>query len=516
MTDTDTGTSRKAPPTATFTSRDPATGRPLADHPVHGPEDVAPAVERGRAVGARWAALPAARRRGHLLRWKRLLAAELDAVAASVAAETGKPLQDAELEVLLTLEHVSWAARNAGRVLRRRRVRTGLPASNQAASVVHRPLGVVGVIGPWNYPVYTPMGSIGYALAAGNAVVFKPSEYTPGTGVLLARLFDAAVPDFAGLFTVVTGAAETGAALAASGVDKLAFTGSPGTARKVMEVCARSLTPFLAECGGKDAVLVTADADLDAAADAVVWGALGNAGQTCAGVERVYAVLAVHAQLCDRVVERARLLRPGTGPDAAYGPMTMPGQSDVVRRHVDAALAAGAGAPLGDTDASASPEPSDSAEPPGGPFVAPVVLVDVPEDCPAMTEETFGPTVAINAVADVDEAVRRANASRYALGAAVFCGSRREGAAIASRLRAGAVSVNSVLGFAAVPALPFGGSGDSGFGRIHGAEGLRGFTAPQSVTVRRFAPPVDLTSFATPAAAKARAVALTRWLHTRR
>ncbi|MHC3455109.1 aldehyde dehydrogenase family protein [Streptomyces prasinus] len=517
---TDTGTHRRTPSTATFTSRDPATGRPLAEHPVHGPEDVARAVERGRAAGVRWAALPAARRRAHLLSWKRLLASELDAVAASVAAETGKPLQDAELELLLTLEHLSWAARNAGRVLRGRRVRTGLPASNQSASVVHRPLGVVGVIGPWNYPVYTPMGSIGYALAAGNAVVFKPSEYTPGTGVLLARLFERAVPGFAGLFTVVTGAAGTGAALAASGVDKLAFTGSPGTARKVMEVCARSLTPFLAECGGKDAVLVTADADLDAAADAIVWGALGNAGQTCAGVERVYAVRAVHARLCDRVVERARALRPGTGPDAAYGPLTMPGQGDVVRRHVDAALAAGAGAPLGGTDArpggTDAPGSADPAEPSGGPFVAPVVLVDVPEDCPAMTEETFGPTVAINAVADVDEAVRRTNASRYALGAAVFCGSRREGAAIASRLRAGAVSVNSVLGFAAVPALPFGGSGDSGFGRVHGAEGLRAFTAPQSVTVRRFAPPVDLTSFATPSAAKARAVALTRWLHTRR
>ncbi|MEY7977159.1 aldehyde dehydrogenase family protein [Streptomyces pilosus] len=492
------------PATATFTTRDPATGRTLAAHPVHGPEDVARAVDRARAAGARWAALPAARRRAHLLAWKRTLAEELDEVAGSVAAETGKPLGDARLELLLTLEHVAWAARNAGRVLRRRRVRTGPAAAHQAASVVHRPLGVVGVIGPWNYPVYTPMGSIGYALAAGNAVVFKPSEYTPATGVLLARLFDRAVPGFAGLFGVVTGAAETGAALAASGVDKLAFTGSPGTARKVMEECARSLTPFLAECGGKDAVLVTADADLDAAADAIVWGALGNAGQTCAGVERVYAVRAVHAELVDRVVERARGLRPGSGPDAAYGPMTMPGQDEVVRRHVDAAVAAGAGAPLG------------AVEAPDGPFVAPVVLVDVPEDSPAMTEETFGPTVAINAVADVDEAVRRANASRYALGAAVFCGSRRAGAAIAARLRAGAVSVNSVLGFAAVPALPFGGSGDSGFGRIHGAEGLRAFTAPQSVTVRRFAPPVDLTSFTTAPAAKARAVALMRWLHTRR
>lgn len=490
----------------TFTSRSPATGEPLADHPVHGPREVARAVDRGRALGARWAALPAARRRDHLLRWKKELAASLDTVARTMSAETGKPRRDAELEVVLALEHLAWAARNAGRVLRRRRVRTGVFASHQAAALVYRPLGVVGVIGPWNYPVYTPMGSIGHALAAGNAVVFKPSEYTPGTGVVLAELFDAAVPEYAGLLSVVTGAAGTGEALAGSGVDKVAFTGSPGTARKVMAVCARSLTPFLAECGGKDAVVVTADADLDAAADAIVWGAMGNAGQTCAGVERVYVVREAHAGLCRRIVERARALRPGSGPDADYGPMTMPAQRAVVERHVEDALAAGARAELGGA----------GTESPAAPFVEPVVLADVPEDSLAMTEETFGPTVAVNAVADVGEAVRRANASRYALGAAVFCGSRRDGAAIASRLRAGAVSVNSVLGFAAVPALPFGGSGDSGFGRVHGAEGLRAFTAPQSVTVQRFAAPVDLTSFATPAAAKARAVAVARWLHRKR
>ena len=492
----------------TFTTRSPATGEPLAEHPVHGPADIAAAVARARTTGARWSALPAGRRRTHLLAWKRQLAASLHRLAETVSEETGKPCQDAELEVLLTLEHLNWAARNAERVLRRRRVRPGLAAVNQSASLAHRPLGVIGVIGPWNYPVYTPMGSVGYALAAGNAVVFKPSEYTPATGALLAELFETAVPEYAGLLGVVTGAAPTGDALTRSGVDKVAFTGSPGTARRVMAACAASLTPFLAEAGGKDAVIVTADADLDAAADAIVWGAMGNAGQTCAGVERVYAVQQVHAELVEKVVARARALRTGADPEAAYGPMTMPDQTAVVRRHVHDALAAGAGAALGGPESV--PEGQD------GGFVSPVVLVGVPEDSSAMTEETFGPTVAVNAVADVDEAVRRANASRYALGAAVFCGSRRTGAAIAARLRSGAVSVNSVLGFAAVPALPFGGSGDSGFGRIHGAEGLRAFTAPQSMTVRRFASPVDLTSFGTPAAAKARAIALMQKLHARR
>ncbi|MFF5340100.1 aldehyde dehydrogenase family protein [Streptomyces althioticus] len=489
---------------ATFTTHSPATGERLAEYPAHGPEDVSRVVARARTTQAGWAALPASRRRELLLRWKKAIADDLDTVAGTVARETGKPAGDAALEVVLTLEHLAWAARNASRVLGRRRVRTGLFTVHQRASLVHRPLGVVGVIGPWNYPLYTPMGSIGYALAAGNAVVFKPSELTPGTGVLLAELFDSAAPEHAGLLTTVTGAAATGDALVRSGVDKVAFTGSPGTARKVMAVCAQTLTPFLAECGGKDAVIVTADADLEAAADAIVWGALSNAGQTCAGVERVYAVREVHEELCTLVVEKAEALRTGAGADAAYGPMTLPGQVAVVERHVSGAVAAGGQALLGGPDAVRAP------------YVAPVVLTGVPEDAPAMTEETFGPVVTVNAVAGVDEAVERANASRYALGAAVFCGSGRTGAAIAARLRAGAVSVNSVLGFAAVPALPFGGSKDSGFGRIHGEEGLRAFTSVQSVTVQRFAPAIALTSFTVPAATRERAVRLARALHRRR
>ncbi|MET8578357.1 aldehyde dehydrogenase family protein [Streptomyces sp. NPDC005012] len=494
-----------APPrAATFTTRSPATGEPLAEHPVHDAGDVARAVARAREVQARWAALPAARRRDHLLRWKRALAEGLDTVARIVAEETGKPVGDAESEVVLTLEHLGWAARNAERVLRRRKVRTGLFTVHQRASLVYRPVGVVGVIGPWNYPLYTPMGSIGYALAAGNAVVFKPSELTPATGVVLARIFDEAVPGFAGLLTTVTGAAGTGEALARSGVDKLAFTGSPGTARAVMAVCAETLTPFLAEAGGKDAVIVTADADLDAAADAVVWGALSNAGQTCAGVERVYAVREVYQELCDRVVRQAGELAHGPADGAVYGPMTLPGQVAVVRRHVEGALAAGARALLGGPEAVKAP------------YVGPVVLTGVPEDAEAMTEETFGPVVVINEVADTDEAVRRTNASRYALGAAVFCGNGRTGAAIAARLRAGAVSVNSVLGFAAVPALPFGGSQESGFGRIHGEEGLRAFTSVQSTTVQRFSPPVALTSFRLTEEARQKAVRMARSLHRRR
>ena len=211
----------------------------------------------------------------------------------------------------------------------------------------YQPLGVVGVIGPWNYPVFTPMGSIGYALAAGNAVVFKPSELTTGTGQWLVQSFSEVLSEVFGdsgpVLQLVTGLGATGAELAKSGVDKIAFTGSATTARKVLAAAAETLTPVLAECGGKDALLVAADADLDAAADAVAWGAMSNAGQTCVGVERVYVADQVYQSFLEKLNDRIAKLRPGDDEGASYGPMTLPGQVDVVERHLaDAWRAAGA------------------------------------------------------------------------------------------------------------------------------------------------------------------------------
>src|SRR5580692_11296928 len=188
-------------------------------------------------------------------------------LAELVHTETGKPLADAQLEILLAIVHIDWAAKNAHKVLRPRRVRSGLVALNQAATLEYQPLGVIGVIGPWNYPVFTPMGSIAYALAAGNAVVFKPSELTPAVGAWLVNSFAEVVPEQP-VLQLITGGGETGQALALSVVNKIAFTGSAATAKKVMSACAENLTPLVAECGGKDALLVGADADLDAAADA--------------------------------------------------------------------------------------------------------------------------------------------------------------------------------------------------------------------------------------------------------
>jgi acyl-CoA reductase-like NAD-dependent aldehyde dehydrogenase len=470
-------TSVDVAPAASFDSLDPRTGEVVASYPVHTEADVRAAVDRATATAVWWDELGFAGRRERLLAWRKVLVGRLDELAGIVSTETGKPFDDARLEIVLAIDHVDWAAKHAEKVLGRRRVSSGMLMANQAATLAYPPLGVVGVIGPWNYPVFTPMGSIAYALAAGNTVVFKPSELTPGVGHALATMLAEAVPGHT-LIEVVTGLGETGAALCRTpGVGKIAFTGSTATGKRVMAACAETLTPVLIECGGKDALIVAADADLEAAADATVWGGMSNAGQTCVGVERVYAVESVAEEFTAKVVEKARAVRTGT----EIGPMTMSSQTEVVRRHVADALARGGRAVVGG---------AGSVKPP---FVEPVVIVDVPEDSSAVTEETFGPLIVINRVPDVDEAVRRANGTGYGLGATVF--SAKDGDAIAARLRCGMVAVNGVISFAGIPALPFGGVGDSGFGRIHGEDGLREFTRPQAVARQRFPLPIAVTSF---------------------
>jgi aldehyde dehydrogenase (NAD+) len=494
--------SQPASSPAEFTSVDPRSGQTLASYPIHDAAHVDAVVARAREAASGWAGLGFAGRADVLGRWRALLVERLEELAELISAETGKPMDDARLELVLTIDHLAWAAKNAKRVLGPRTVRSGMLMINQKATLSYPPYGVIGVIGPWNYPVFTPMGSIAYALAAGNAVVFKPSEYTPGVGAWLVDSFAEVAPVGAPALHLVTGYGDTGAALCRSRVDKLAFTGSGATGRRVMATCAENLTPVLIECGGKDPLIVAEDADLDAAADAAVWGGMSNAGQTCVGVERVYVVESVAEQFLTRVRDKAANLHAGGGPDASFGPMTMPSQVDVVAGQIREALDAGATALVGGADSVAAP------------FIGPVVLTDVPETCTAITQETFGPLVAINRVVDVAEAVRRANATGYGLGAAVF--SRANGRAIADQLRCGMVAVNGVISFAGIPSLPFGGVGESGFGRIHGADGLREFARPHAVASQRFTPPIALTTFNRGKAAMPRTLQLVKLLYGRR
>ncbi|MCP9953625.1 aldehyde dehydrogenase family protein [Actinomadura madurae] len=489
--------------TETFASLNPATGEVVAEHPVQDAAAVAAAVERAREAAAWWRALGWKERRLRLLNVKGSLTRNLGRMAELIHQETGKPVQDAQLETIMAITHLDWAARNAQKVLGPRSVYPGLMAINQRCVLEYQPLGVVGVIGPWNYPVFTPMGSIAYALAAGNAVVFKPSEYTPGVGVLLAELVDAVIPEHPVLQTV-TGLGETGAALASSPhVGKIAFTGSARTAKRVMAACAENLTPIVAECGGKDACIVDSDADLDAAADAALWGAMSNAGQTCIGVERIYVVDEAYDKFLGTLTEKARDLRPGFDREAAYGPITMPSQLDVIERHIKDALAKGGRAVVG------------GAESVRKPYVEPVVLTNVPDDSSAVCEETFGPTITVHRVKDMDEAVEKANKTSYGLAGTIFSGDKSRAMETARRMRSGMTSINAFAAFASVAALPFGGVGESGFGRIHGADGLREFARPKAITRQRFAT-MNLTSFARSEKEMARVLGLINMIHGRR
>jgi aldehyde dehydrogenase (NAD+) len=350
------------------------------------------------------------------------------------------------------------------------------------AEISYEPHGVVGVIGPWNYPLFTPMGSISYALAAGNAVVFKPSEFTPATGVWLAESFRKIVPEQPVLQTL-TGYGPTGQALVESGVDKVSFTGSAKVAKVIGALCGERLIPYSPEAGGKDAVIVDRDADLTRAVRGALWGGLMNSGQSCAGVERVFVHQDVYEEFLDRLVSSVRGLRAGSDADATYGPITRPAQYDLVKHHFDQALAAGATIRAGGRESFRRP------------FIDPVILTDAPDDSVIVKEETFGPLMVVEKVRDTDEAIAESNAHDYGLGAAVY--SRKNGPAIAARLRTGMVSINAVLVQGAVPSLPWGGLGHSGYGRIHGEEGLRAFGRSKSIVQPRFGLPAfaDVYSF---------------------
>lgn len=466
----------------TFTTVSPGDSSVVGEFPVMSTDEVLAVVDRARLAASWWAEQPFDERKRRLYRFKAILAQGSDELADLVHREGGKPVDDALLEIILSIEHTGWAAKNYQRVLGRRRVWPGLLTVNQDARKEYEPLGVVGVIGPWNYPVFTPIGSIAYAIAAGNAVVFKPSEYTTAVGKWLVDALSEVFPEQP-VVQLVTGQGATGAALASSGVNKISFTGSTATGRKVMAAAAENLTPVVLELGGKDAVLVDRDANLDKAAQAVVFGAFSNGGQTCVGVERVYVHEEVYHEFLDILATKTRALSPGSVADASYGPMTMPTQVEVVRRHVADALDRGAEPVVGGLESV------------GDRLIQPILLTKAPEDSAAILEETFGPTVVVNPVRNMEEAIDRANSTRYGLAASVFSGSRRTLEDTARRLRVGMVSMNSWVMYAGVPGLPWGGVGESGFGRIHGAEGLREFARTKATVRERFGLPIALTSF---------------------
>jgi acyl-CoA reductase-like NAD-dependent aldehyde dehydrogenase len=439
----------------------PATLEVVGVVPVTAPQDVARVVDEARVAQEAWGRSTLAERRALLARVARLLLERLDDIAETITAETGKPLVEAyTTELSIAVEQVVWVARNLERVLAPESVRYGIPyLVHKRAQVVYEPLGVVGVISPWNFPLSIPLSQTATAVAAGNAVVLKPSELTPLCGAWVERLFaDAGAPE--GLVCVAQGAGDTGAALVtAPGVAKIVFTGSGATGRRIAAAAGELLRPVTLELGGKDPMLVLHDADLERAVEGAAWGSFANCGQICVGIERIYVARELHDRFVAALAERASSLRIGVD----IGPLISEQQRSKVEDLVAEAVERGAEAVTGAR--------RPSTELPGW-FYEPTVLTGVAHAARIEREEIFGPVVTVQPFDDEDEAVRLANDTPFGLGASVWSRDTERARALGARIEAGMVWTNDVAySYGGGPA-PWGGRKESGYGRTHSKHGL--------------------------------------------
>jgi succinate-semialdehyde dehydrogenase/glutarate-semialdehyde dehydrogenase len=452
----------------------PATLGPIGEIEVSAAADVRAAVERARKAQPEWAALSFDQRGRYLERAVKLLLERQDDFLDAILGETGKPRAEAlASEIVTACDSLQFYAKRAKRILTDRTLPLHL-LKTKRLRICYEPLGVVGIITPWNFPFVLALNPTAQALVAGNAVVLKPSEVTPASGQLVAELFESVgLPE--GLLSVVQGDAETGAALLESGVDKISFTGSVATGRRVAETCGRHLVPCTLELGGKDPMIVCEDADLDRAARGAVFGAFSNSGQVCTSTERIYVVDDVADEFTRKVLQETAALRQGVEGEFDVGAIIRAEQLDVIEAHVRDAIERGARLLAGGRRNPAC----------SGLFYEPTVLTDVTHEMDVMREETFGPVLPIMRVRNVEEALAFANDSAYGLNANVWTRNKRQGLELAKRLESGCVVVNDCMVTYAIPESPFGGMKQSGIGRVNGEAGLKGFCQERSIVIDR-------------------------------
>lgn len=454
---------------------DPATGAPLGEFPISSPEVVQEAVQRARRAFPAWSQLSVDERIQRLEKLRKVIAEHGDDYAQRISLDTGKPLGDSLLTELMSIPlFIDYYKKTASTVLGRRRVPGSILFPGKAGYIEYFPMGVIGVISPWNFPFQLSMIPIISALIAGNTVVLKPSEITPLTGEVIRDCF-ARIGLPLGVLEVVQGDGATGAALVEADIDKIFFTGSLATGRRVMSAAAKKPIPVELELGGKDAMIVCHDAHLERAAKAAAWGGFVNCGQMCVSVERLFVVDSVHDRFVQLVKNEVDAIRVGApNEDADIGPLTSAAQRDIVARHVESARSEGATILSG-----------GSAIERDGHFFEPTLITNVTPEMTIYKEETFGPVLPVIRVKDEQEALRLANAHEYGLNGSVWTRDTKRGVELASQMQCGQCSVNELVTSVGNPALPFGGVKSSGFGRYHGPEGLIAFSHQKAIMVDR-------------------------------
>ena len=452
--------------TSTLESFNPATGELIGSVPTIVPEEVQGVVDDVARIQPAWAELPVKTRGAYLKRAADALLDDIDEIAKLLSEEQGKPLTEAyTMELLPTVDALHWCAKAGPKILADEKVAmTQAFALTKKARFSYEPMGVVGVIAPWNYPWSIPFGEVAIALMAGNGVVLKPASLTPLLGERIRDVFEkGGLPE--GLIRVVHGGGRIGDALCRSSAAKIFFTGSVEVGRKVGEVCASDLKGSVLELGGKDPMIVCSDADMGNAVSGAVWGGFANAGQTCSGIERVYVMRDVADRFIEGVVREAEKLQVGNQLDwdTAIGPMTSEEQYEIVCELISDAVASGATKHCG-----------GPVDPPGlsGKFVAPTVLTGINHETRIMREEIFGPVLPIMGVDSEQEAIELANDSEFGLGASVWTKDRQRGARIARRIESGMVWINDHSFSHGTCQCAWGGVKDSGLGRSHSKFGF--------------------------------------------
>jgi acyl-CoA reductase-like NAD-dependent aldehyde dehydrogenase len=456
-------TARKAP--GPFPTRSPLDGKPLPEVVATDPSEVGAAVARARKAQRAWAELAVRDRAAAIAKVKRRLLGRAEEIAQLLQRECGKPIEEAALaEVLPNADLVDWWVTSIEELLEPTTLELDALAYPGKLGRIHKEArGVVALITPWNFPVAIPLRTLVPALLAGNAVVFKPSEIAPRSGALVASLFEGLLP--AGVLELVQGGGDVGSALVDADIDLVVFTGSVATGRRIAVRCAERLLPCSLELGGKDAAIVLRDADVERTARGLVWGAFSNAGQNCASIERVYVEKPIADRLVTRIVELTKELRPGV--DTAV--MTTTRQCDIVRSHLDEAIRAG-----GEVLAGGAPEEGSLA-------FSPTVIKLTDEKTPLLCDETFGPVLPVVVVDDEADAIARTNASRFGLTTSIWTKRYNHAQDLARQLRSGVVTINNHGFTAAIPAAPWTGSGESGWGVTNSAHALDELTRARFV-----------------------------------